>query len=115
LKRAFSKKIYCIFLRRRRCAIKILDFAGNAAHFCCSVLLLTASAHLEAEFFNLTRLKNSTLFLFFKLLTSKKTFDKIKLREVHTNGGLVVPQPVLSAIPIFVYILFRKCFAKTEA
>ena len=50
-----------------------------------------------------------------KELIQEKIFDKIKLREVHTNGGLVVPLPVLSAIPIFVYILFRKCFAKTEA
>lgn len=39
----------------------------------------------------------------------------LSLAITGADGGLVVPLMVLSAIPIFVYILFRKCFAKTEA
>ena len=37
----------------------------------------------------------------------------LSLAITGADGGLVVPLMVLSAI--FVYILFRKCFAKTEA
>ena len=39
----------------------------------------------------------------------------LSLAITGADGGLVVPLMVLSATPIIVYILFRKCFAKTEA
>lgn len=39
----------------------------------------------------------------------------LSLAITGADGGLVVPLMVLSAIPIFVYILFRKCFAKIKA
>lgn len=39
----------------------------------------------------------------------------LSLAITDSDGGLVIPLAVLSAVPIIVYIIFRKCFAKKKA